>query len=214
MNFETARVNMIEQQIRPWNVLQMQTLNALAEVRREDFVPEAHRNLAFADVQIPIDNDQVMLEPKVGARMVEALGLSNNNDLLQIGSGTGYLTALAASLCQSVTAIEIHSDLASAARRNLSMAGFSNTQIVEGDCFDYFTNGADSFDNILITGSIRIIPATLFEALNPGGSIVGVIGSNPAMQAVSLSADGACRNLFETSIPRLENVVEQTAFAF
>lgn len=205
---------MIEQQIRPWNVLEMKTLDALAQIRREDFVPEQHQSLAFADVQIPIGDDQVMLEPKVGARMVENLGLTSSSHLLQIGTGTGYLTALSAQICQQVTAIETDGELANVSKRNLSMAGFNNVHIIEADCFSYIADQSDSFDGILITGSIDEIPTAMLGMLQADGRLVGIRGNNPAMQVVVMSADGSIKTLFETSVLRLKNVVETSAFEF
>ncbi len=214
MNYETARANMIEQQIRPWNVLEMQTLNALNEVHREDFVPRNDRDLAFADIQIAIADNEVMLEPKVGARMIEAMGLKHSSRVLEIGSGTGYLTALLAVICDHVTSIEISPTLAGEARRNLAMAGFQNTLVVESDCFDYINNATEKFDAVLITGSVPDIQPVFAELISGDGCIVGVQGSNPAMQAVILNADGNVKTLFETSVPRLRNIVENTTFIF
>jgi protein-L-isoaspartate(D-aspartate) O-methyltransferase len=214
MNYETARANMIEQQIRPWNVLEMQTLNALNVVRREDFVPESYRDLAFADIQIAISDNEVMLEPKVGARMIEALGLNQSSRVLEIGSGTGYLTALLAAICDHVTSIEINPTLSAEARRNLAMAGFQNTHIIESDCFDYINTSSEKFDAVLVTGSVPEIQPLFAKLISENGCIVGVQGSNPAMQAVILNADGNLKTLFETSVSRLQNIVEKASFTF
>jgi protein-L-isoaspartate(D-aspartate) O-methyltransferase len=214
MNYETARANMIEQQIRPWNVLEMQTLNALNEVHREDFVPESYRDLAFADIQITIADDEVMLEPKVGARMIEAMGLSQSSKVLEIGSGTGYLTALLAVICDHVTSIEINPALAAETRRNLAMTGFQNTLIIESDCFDYINSSTEKFDAVLVTGSVPKIQPLFAKLISGHGCIVGVQGSDPAMQAVTLNANGNLKTLFETSIPRLQNIIEEASFTF
>jgi len=214
MNYETARSNMIEQQIRPWNVLEMQTLNALNEVHREDFVPQDYKDLAFADVQIAIANNEVMLEPKVGARMIEAMGLTQSSNVLEIGSGTGYLTALLAVICNQVTSIEINTDLATEAKRNLAIAGFQNTQIIESDCFNFINSSTETFDAVLVTGSVPELQPLFAKLVSGKGCIVGVQGSNPAMQAVILNADGEVKTLFETSVPRLQNVIEDASFTF
>ena len=214
MNYETARANMIEQQIRPWNVLEMQTLNALNEVHREDFVPKNFRDLAFADIQIAIAGNEVMLEPKVGARMIEAMELNQSSKVLEIGSGTGYLTALLAVICDHVTSIEINPTLAAEASRNLAMAGFQNTLVVESDCFKYINSSAEKFDAVLVTGSVPEIQPLFAKLISVDGCIVGVQGSNPAMQAVKLNGNGNLKTLFETSVPRLQNIVEETTFIF
>ena len=132
MDFEAARANMIDQQIRPWNVLDLQTLNALESVRREDFVPKDYRNLAFADVKIPLGDGEVMLEPKVSARMMESLQLSTNDRVLEVGTGTGYLTAVLSQVCAHVTSVEINPALLEQARRNLGMAGLENVALEQG----------------------------------------------------------------------------------
>ena len=214
MNYEIARANMIEQQIRPWNVLEMQTLNALNEVRREDFVPESYRDLAFADIQINIADNEVMLEPKVGARMIESMGLNASSRVLEIGSGTGYLTALLAVICDQVTSIEIDPKLATKARQNLAMAGFQNTRIIESDCFDYIDSSSEQFDAVLVTGSVPEIQPLFAKLVSGDGCIVGAQGSDPAMQVVILNADGKLKTLFETSVPRLRNIAEETSFTF
>ena len=146
MDLETARTNMIEQQIRCWNVLEMQTLKALGEIRREDFVPDSHIELAFADVQIPLGKGEVMLEPKVSARHVENLSLSPSHRVLEIGTGTGYVTALLATLCKHVTTLEIDADLSGQAGRNLAMAAITNVELIVGDCFAWCHNNAQGND--------------------------------------------------------------------
>ncbi len=250
MDYETARTNMIEQQIRPWNVLQMQTLNALGQVRREDFVPAQYKSLSFADVAIPVggasddDADKVMLEPKVAARMIESMQLQPTHRILEIGTGTGYLTALLATICEHVTSIEIDSQLTRQAAVNLAMAGISNVQLIEGDCFafchapnqyvDQYTDqnaneNGWKFDRVLITGSVPEIGNTFLNMINAEGCVVGIEGYNPAMQVVIYRATAAdeaehrsahkpeqCRrqSLFETSAPRLLNVDEKPSFIF
>ena len=216
MDYETARANMIEQQIRPWNVLEMQTLNALGEVRREDFVPEEYRHLTFVDTQIPISPDQVMLEPKVSARLIEALDLQPDHHLLEIGTGTGYSSALAALICRQVTSLEIDPALSSQAGRNLAMAGIENVRLICDDCFNYCNNQTDTakFDKILITGSMATIDPMFFDMLNEKGTIVGIEGVDPAMQATVISKQSDKTTLFETSVPRLVNAQDKPSFEF
>ena len=144
MDYEMVRANMIEQQIRPWNVLAMQTLNALSLVRREDFVPAEYRELAFADVQIPLGNGEAMLEPKLSARMMESLQLEENDKVLDIGTGSGYLGALMASICAHVTSVEIDPRLLAQAQRNLAMAAITNVTLEVGDAHAGWANPASS----------------------------------------------------------------------
>ncbi len=217
MDYETARANMIEQQIRPWNVLEMQTLNALGEIRREDFVPAQYKDLSFADVQIAIGDGEVMLEPKVGARMVEALGLKPAHRILEIGAGTGYLTALAASLCAHVTSIEIDPQLSAQAEINLAMAGITNAALVQGDCFEFCLDPGDhgrQFDGVLLTGSVVEVSQSIRNMINRRGRVVAIEGRHPAMQVVVYGADGSRRSLFETCVPRLRNVNDNPSFIF
>ena len=156
MDYETARINMIEQQIRPCNVLETRTLNALSEIRREDFVTSRYHHLAFVDTWIPLGDNQVMLEPKVSARMIEALELEPGHRVLEIGAGSGYTAALMASLGAQVTSIEIRSQLSEQAKRNLAMAGIDNVTVQCADGFSYCENqsASEPFDRMLVTGSV------------------------------------------------------------
>ncbi len=221
MDIETARANMIEQQIRPWNVLEMQTLNALRQIRREDFVPDECCHLAFADVQIPLtpgggDGGEVMLEPKVGARMLEALALGADDTVLEIGAGSGYLVALLAAVSAHVTAVEIDAQLLALARRNLAMAGIDNVTLELGDAHAGWSS-TKQFDAILISGSLPKITDAWADALAVGGRLTGIEGHLPAMTVVRLTKadDSVVREtLFETVAPRLRNVVEKPEFQF
>ena len=217
MDLETARENMIEQQIRPWNVLELQTLNAMAEIRREDFVPADYRHLAFADIQIPIGDGEVMLEPKVGARMVENLGLEPGMKVCEIGTGTGFLTAVMATLCANVTSVEIDPELSADANRKVSMAGVTNYDMVVADCFDFIREMQDSgtrFDAVLVTGSVPDAAEAFSSLVTPSGCIVAPEGSDPCMQVVRIGGDGSRRSIFDTSIRRLKNVQDAPQFTF
>ena len=224
MDPETARNNMIEQQIRSWNVLEMQTLNALGEIRREDFVPEQYRELAFADVQIPLGEGDVMLEPKVSARMVESLGLEPGHRILEIGTGSGYVTALLALLGAHVTSLDIRRDLSEQAGRNLAMAAIDNVELVVGDCFQWCKDnapgpatgddGGSGFDRMLVTGSCPELDDSLCSMIKPAGKLVAIVGHDPAMQVVVRDGQGVTNSVFETSAPRLRNIVETPVFNF
>lgn len=216
MDYETARANMIEQQIRPWNVLATQTLDALKRIRREDFVPAECRHLAFADVQIPLGGGEVMLEPKVGARMMESLQLGGDDAALVVGAGSGYLVALLASVCAQVTAVEIDARLLAQAHRNLECAAIDNATLEDGDAHAGWGD-AGQFDAILISGSLPQITDAWFAALAEGGRLVGIEGNLPAMEVVCYRKTGgsiARQSLFETAAPRLRNVVEKVEFQF
>ena len=229
MDFETARANMIEQQIRPWNVLAMQTLDALKRIRREEFVPLAYRELAFADVQIPLGGDsdgggdgggEVMLEPKVSARMMEALELRDNDQVLEIGTGSGYLTALLASVSAHVLSVDIDRALLETARANLAAAGIDNITL---QCGDAHRGWAGEFDAILIGGALPTINNSWGTMLADGGRLVGIEGTMP-MTVIrirkhldgqnNLSGKLSRESLFETAAPRLRNVVESVEFEF
>ena len=216
MDYETARINMIEQQIRPWNVLATRTLNALGEVRREDFVPGSYQYLSFVDTRIPLGDNQVMLEPKISARMIEALELEPGHRVLEVGAGSGYTAALMASLGAQVTSIEIRPQLSEQAKRNLAMAGIDQVTVQCADCFSYCDtrSARGPFDRMLVTGSVPEIGDIFLAMIHARGRIVGIEGNNPAMQAVSIRANGQRTTLFETSVPRLENVHEQATFDF
>ncbi|MBX2868351.1 MAG: protein-L-isoaspartate O-methyltransferase [Acidiferrobacterales bacterium] len=216
MDYETARANMIEQQIRPWNVLEMQTLDALGALRREDFVPPEHRDLAFADVQIPLPDGEVMLEPKLSARMMEALHLQVTDKVLEIGTGSGYLTALLALVSKHVTSVEINPTLLQLGQRNLGMAGIDNAAVVEGDGHAGWGE-AGEYDAILIGGSLPIVSSIWFDKLKPGGRLMVIEGHEPAMQAVRYIKSGSSvkrESLFETWAPRLKNAEETPEFEF
>lgn len=212
---------MIEQQIRPWQVLETQTLDALRRIRRERFVPAQHRHLAFADVQIPLPAGsagagEVMLEPKVGARMLEALSLGGGDRVLEIGAGSGYLVALLASLSAHVTAVEINPQLLTLAQRNLAMAAIDNITLQSGDAHAGWGEPGQ-FDAILISGSLPVITEAWPAALADGGRLVGIEGHAPAMTAVQLVKNGGRvlrETLFETVVPRLRNVSEPDSFQF
>ena len=222
MDLESARSNMIEQQIRPWNVLAVATLEALATVRREAFVPPDYRDLAFADIQIPLGDGEVMLEPKVSARMVESLALGDADRVLEIGTGSGYVTALLATLCGQVVSVEINEKLRDMARQNLADTGVKNIELQLGDAHAGWNNSA-TFDAIFIGGSLPEIADVNDEenawlnALKDGGRLVGIEGDLPAMTVVLLhkTAAGVTREtLFETVAPRLRNVKEAAQFVF
>ena len=183
MNLEQARFNMVEQQIRTWEVLDPQVLDLLFRVKREDFVPAEHRALAFADLEIPLGHGESMLQPKVEARIVQELALNASENVYEVGTGSGYLTALLASRARHVTSAELHPDLQQRAAANLRAAGIRNVTLLQGDS----ARGplADSaFDVIVLGGSTPILPQAFLDRLAPGGRLFAVVGDAPVMKAV------------------------------
>lgn len=208
---------MIESQIRTWDVLDQRILDLVAVVKREQFVPVAHRGLAFADMEIPIGHGEVMLSPKLQARMVQELGLASSDRVLEIGTGTGYVTALLASLAAHVYSIEIVPELSETAARNLAAARIANVTLERGDGAQGWTRHAP-YDAILLTGSVPELSDALLRQLAPGGRLLAVVGRAPIMTArlVTCSASGvfSTEGLFETSIAPLKNAPDSARFVF
>jgi protein-L-isoaspartate(D-aspartate) O-methyltransferase len=216
MDFERARFNMIEQQIRPWNVLDPGVLALLRQVPREQFVTLPQRSLAFADLSIPLDHDQVMMQPKVEARLIQALALTRQDRVLEIGTGSGYVTALLAASAASVVSVEIYSALSLQAGARLQNAGFATVDLQIGDAANGWPGGP-LYNAIIITGSLPILPTPFLEALAPGGRLVAIIGEAPAMEALlyqKTRADPLITSLFDTVVPPLVNAPKKDVFIF
>jgi len=215
-DYEQARFNMVEQQIRTWEVLDQRVLDLLFAVKREEFVPPAYRALAFADLELPLRNGARMWTPKMEARVVQELTLRTNDRVLEIGTGSGYLTALLASLSGDVTSVEIDEALARDAAHRLSRLGFANARVDVGDGARGFGN--DTYDVIVLTGSTPLLPERFFEQLAPGGRLFAVIGEPPVMAArlVQMNAPGArvAIDLFETVVAPLVNALAPARFEF
>lgn len=223
MNYEQARFHMIEQQIRPWEVLDTQVLSLLAMVKREDFVPLAHRSLAFADLEIPLPPQthpsQCMLSPKVEARLLQDLGVQKHEKVLEIGAGTGYMAALLAHRAQQVVSLEIEAGLVALARDNLQKAGVHNAQVLQGDGSQPLVGAAAGpFDVILLSGSVAEVPPALKAQLKVGGRLAAIVGSDPVMCAtvVTRVSESAWRTTqdWDTLAPRLQGFPEPSAFRF
>lgn len=215
LNLEQARFNMIEQQIRPWEVLDQRVLDLLAQVPREDFVPSQYRNLAFTDMRIPLGHGQVMMSPKVEARMLQALDPQAGDSVLEIGTGSGYVTALLASLAQQVHSVEIIPELSAEAGRKLTDHGFDNVALAVGDALQG-PNQHAPFDIIAVTGSLPVLPVHLEQALKPGGRLFAIVGDAPVMRAELVTRvgdnDWAREYLFETNLPALANAPQPERF--
>jgi len=217
MNIEQARFNMIEQQIRPWEVLDQQVLDLLFVVKREDFVPAAYRNLAFADMEIPLGSGQVMLAPRVEAKLLQELGLKKTDKVLEIGTGSGYMAALLAARAEHVVSVECRPELAEMARQNLERAGISNVSIEVCDGANGFSESGP-YDAIVVSGSVPSIPDALLKQLRVGGRLAITVGTAPVMEAqlITCTADGVYNtvNLFETVIPALDGTTAKDNFSF
>jgi len=217
MNLEQARFNMIEQQIRPWEVLDAHVLHLLSVVKREDFVPAGFRNLAFVDMEIPLAGGQCMLAPRVEARMLQDLGIQKHEKVLEIGTGSGYMAALLAHRAHRVISLEINAELARSARANLQAAGVLNAEVRHLDGSRGVPVEAP-FDVIVLSGSLAEIPPSLLTHLKPGGRLGAVIGDEPMMRAtfVTRVGDAQFRTLqpWDTVAPRLQNFPEPSRFSF
>jgi len=217
MNLEQARFNMIEQQIRPWDVLDSQVLQLLAVVKREDFVPAAHRALAFADMEIPLPGGQCMLTPRVEARMLQDLAVRKHEKVLEIGAGSGYMAALLAHKAQRVISLEIIPELAAMARNNLQKAGIHNAEARLGDGSKGIPVEGP-FDVIVLSGSVAEIPQSLLANLKVGGRLAAIVGEEPMMRAtfITRTAEAAFQTSqpWDTVAPRLVNFPESSRFTF
>ena len=224
MNTETARFNMIEQQIRPWEVLDQSVLSLLAVVRREDFVPPAQRALAFVDTQVPLLADKLagpcMLEPKVEARLLQELQLHRHEKVLEIGTGSGFMAALLSHRAMQVFSTECEPTLAQTARDNLRRNGVVNVQVIDVSAAQgaLGLRGEAPFDAILLSGSVAEVPRALLEQLKIGGRLVAMVGELPIMRArLFTRVDAAAwsdADLFDTVAPRLQGFAEPQGFKF
>ena len=219
MDLNQARFNMIEQQIRPWEVLDPQVLDLLSVVRREDFAPLAHKALAFVDMEIPLGAgaNQVMLAPRVQARLLQELALKNTDKVLEIGTGSGFMAALMAHQASSVLSLESDATLAAQAQSNLQKAGVSNVTVRAADG----TQGAAAdgpFDAILLSGSVAQVPDALLQQLKVGGRLVAIVGDEPMMRAtvVTRSSESSFTTAepWDVNAPRLSGFAEPSRFTF
>jgi protein-L-isoaspartate(D-aspartate) O-methyltransferase len=213
---ERARFNMVEQQIRTWEVLDPEVLDLLFTVKREEYVPPAYRSLAFADLEIPLGDGQRMWTPKLEARVLQALAVQPGQHVLEIGTGSGYFTALLAARGARVTSVEIAAGRAAAARANLVRHGFERVRVEVGDGARGF--GRDAYDVIVLTGSTPVLPDAFAAQLAAGGRLFAIVGEAPVMAArlERRDADGrtSAAILFETVVPPLVNAAQPERFAF
>ncbi len=216
MKVEQARTQMLGQQIRAWEVLDDRVLDLLARMRREHFVAEAYRDLAFADIAIPLGHGQAMMPPMLEGRLLQALQLSPLDRVLEIGTGSGFLTACLAELAVSVVSVEIHPELSNQAAERLAEQGIKNVELITGDALSLELSG--SFDAIAFTGSVPRLDDRWVAMLNPGGRLFAIVGRAPVMEALLITrqaAGSASREvLFETVLAPLQHAEQPAPFVF
>lgn len=215
IDYAKARELMVEQQVRPWEVLDPRVLDVLATLPREDFVPAAQRALAYTDIALPLPHGERMMKPVVEGRALQALALDPGDDVLEIGTGSGYLAACLGRLAREVVSLEQHADLADDARARLHALHLGNVNVIHADAFAYQTERR--FSAICVTAAVDTIPARFVEWLQPGGRMFVIRGRSPAMEAVLLHNDAGqprIESLFETDLPYLAGAAPQPVFEF
>ncbi len=214
-NMEQARFNMVEQQIRPWNVPDLRVLDLLGKIKREQFVPPERRELAFMDMEIPLGYGACMWQPKLEARALQILQVKRDDRVLEVGSGSGYLAALLSHLAAYVVSVEIVPELHAFAQKNLKAHHIENVTLEEGDAA---CGWPGFYDVIVLAGSVPVLPESFQNSLTPGGRLFAIVGDAPAMQArlITRTAPGTFESttLFETSIAPLQNVQQPKRFVF
>jgi protein-L-isoaspartate(D-aspartate) O-methyltransferase len=217
MNMEEARFNMVEQQIRPWNVLDTAVLSLLSVVKRESFVPAAYQALAFADMEIPLGHGQCMLAPRVEARMLQDLAIQPTETVLEIGAGSGYMAALMAAKAHRVVSLELVPELATMARNNLRNAGIQNAEVRQADGASAVP-AEGNYDVIVMSGSVTEVPQSLLNLLKVGGRLAAIVGDEPVMRATFVTRTSTTnfttRHPWDCNVPRLQNFPEPSRFSF
>lgn len=215
LDIERTRFNMVEQQVRPWDVIDLRVLDVLSRVRREDFVPADSRALAFADAELPIGHGERMMKPVLEGRLLQALAVQEGDSVLEIGTGSGFVTACLAALARDVTSVEIHADLAASAEQKLTRAGVANTRVHVADALKGYAPGR-SFDAIAVTGAVYHEPEQLRSWLAVGGRMFLVRGESPVMEAVLITRTGDSSfredSLFETDLLYLTHAAPPKRF--
>ncbi len=217
LDIELARDNMIEQQIRPWDVLDQRVLDAIKQIPREYFVPEQYKNLAFSDMQVPISKDQLMMEPKLEGRMLQTLQIEPEDRILEIGTGTGYMTACLAQLGNEVVTVDIDPELSRQAQQGLTGQGLKNVAFQVGDASEGWSRDGE-FDVIAITGSLPELPESYKQQLKNNGRLFVIEGEGSLMEAQLITrtgkSDWSTESLFEAFLPALVNTENTDTFAF
>ena len=217
MNFEQARFNMVEQQVRPWDVLNPEVLNVMSEVPRENFVPDQYKNMAYSDYGVPIGNHQEMLKPVLVGRLLQAVDIQPDDIVLEVGTGTGYLTACMAKLAAYVYSVDINDDFLPQAQRNLTSLEIDNVTLQSGDASAGWAERPE-YDVIVLTGSTPEVPESYKNSLEIGGRLFVVCGESPVMHAKLITRvsehDWSEENILETELAPLENSVKEAEFEF
>lgn len=217
MNLEQARFNMVEQQIRTWDVLDDRILDVLSDTPREDFVAEQYRALAFIDISVPLAHDQVMMPPKLEGRLLQSLLIQPGDEILEIGTGSAYLTACLAKLGSRVQSVDLYEDFTTRAGERLKQHGIGNVTLATGDAAAGWAS-ATGFDAIAVTGSLPVLHEGFHTLLRPGGRLFVIVGKPPIMQALLITrvdeSEWNQESLFETSVPALVNAPEPEVFRF
>lgn len=217
MNIEQARTNMITQQLRTWEVLDDAVLQVVKTTPREDFVPAPYQALAFADMNIPLAHDQVMLTPKEEARLLQALNLQGTETALEIGTGSGYMTALLACLAKRVYSLDIFPDFTQQAQVKLATHNINNVTLLTADASRGWEQQGP-YDAIILTGALPFLPESFRNSLKPGGRLIAILGVAPAMEATLIKRSERStwseEKIFETVIPALINAVQPSVFVF
>lgn len=214
VDFEQARFAMVEQQVRPWEVLDFRVLDVIGSVKREDFAPTRHRKLAYADLALPLEHGEFMLKPVIEGRVLQALDLSPEHEVLEIGTGSGYLTACLGRLARAVHSIDVHADFVDRARARLQAAGLANVSLEAADALQF--QPGRQFDAVAIGGAVAEVPERFLSWVRPGGKLFVIRGRSPVQEAVLYTrADHgwAMESLFETDISYLHGAAPVQRFA-
>lgn len=217
MNIEQARINMVDQQIKTWEVIGQNILSLLKKTNRENFLPANYHDLSFADISIQIGNNQTTMPPKLEARIIQILNLKGDESILEVGTGCGYLTSLLAHFAKSVKSIDIFPDFIEKAKTNISKLELNN---VELECVDIYSilNKQETYDVVILTGSIPEMDKRFLDILNKNGKIFAVIGEKPIMEACIITKENSskysCNSIFETSVPSLIGAEKKEKFNF
>lgn len=215
LNVERARFNMVEQQVRPWDVLDARVLAVLKDVRREEYVRAEHRQLAFADLELPLGHGEVMMKPVIEGRVLQSLEVKSGDSVLEIGTGSGFLTACLARLGRDVVSVEQHADLAEMARGRLQRDGIANASVEIAEAVREFQPGRE-FDIVVLTGAVYTLPERFKAWLKPGGRLFAVTGESPVQHAIVFTRDGTNlreTSLFETDLAYLTNAAPPKRFS-
>lgn len=213
LDMEHARFAMVEQQIRPWEVLDPRVLDTLSAVKREEFVPARHRKLAFADVALPLEHGEFMFKPVLEGRVLQSLSVQATDEVLEIGAGSGFLTACLANLARAVTSIDIHADFVERVRLRLQATGMTNVRVEVADAMSYAPGR--EFDVVVVTAAVKELPAHFASWVRLGGRLFVICGDSPAQEAVLLTRTAAGwqrESLFDTDIPYLHGAEPKPAF--